>query len=154
MPRTQPIPDGFHTITPYLVVREATAAIEFYKNAFNAREIMRSTCENSQRILNAKLRIGDSMIMLNDEFPECGCHAPSTGLPSSITIHLYVENVDEVFDQAVAAGAIVSMAPENTFWGDRFAQIKDPFGHKWSIATHVEDLSEEEVQERAKRAFP
>ncbi len=122
----QPIPDGFHTITPYLVVQDAAAAISFYKRAFDARELYRSTCERTQRVMNAKLRIGNSMLMLNDEFPEQGRRGPAKGEPSAITIHLYVENIDAVFDQAVEAGATAAMAPANTAGGTVLLLSKTP----------------------------
>lgn len=153
MARVNPIPDGFHTVTPYLVVNGAADAIEFNKKAFGAEELYRSTCKKSNRIMNAKLRIGDSMVMLNDEFPDQGCHGPSKDHRSPVTIHLYVEDVDAVFGRAVAAGAEATMPVADTFWGDRFGQLTDPFGHSWSVATHTEDLSAEEIEERAKHAF-
>jgi uncharacterized glyoxalase superfamily protein PhnB len=149
----KPIPDGFRTITPYLVVKDAAKAIEFYKNAFGACEKCVSTDEHSGRIMNAQLTIGDSVFMLNDEFPEHGCLGPSKESPSPVTIHLYVEDVDRVFDQAVKAGAEVTMPVSDVFWGDRFGQVRDPFGHSWSIGTHKEDLTPAEIAERAKHAF-
>lgn len=148
-----PIPRGFHTVTPYLVVKNASDAIEFYCKAFDAVELHRSVCPSSGRIMNAKIGIGDSIIMLNDEFPEYDCRGPAADAPPAVTIHLYVEDVDALFAQAVAAGATALMTPSDSFWGDRFAQIHDPFGHRWSIGTHIEDLSDEEIQERARQAF-
>ena len=153
MSKINPIPEGFHTVTPYLVVKDAAGAIEFYKAAFKAQELYRSTCDDSRRIMNAKLRIGNSMIMLNDEFPEHGCHGPSPDRASPVTIHLYVDDVDTVYDRAIAAGAEPVMPVADAFWGDRFGQLRDPFGHNWSVATHVRDLSSEEIEERAKHAF-
>ncbi len=147
------IPDGFHTITPYLVIKGASDAIEFYKKAFGAQELTRSLDERSGRVMNAKLRIGDSMFMLNDEFPEHGCTGPAPDSPSAVTIHLYVEDVDAVFNRAVEAGAEVKMPVSDVFWGDRYGQLKDPFGHSWSIATHTEDLTEDQIAERAAKAF-
>ncbi len=149
----KPIPDGFHTLTPYLVVKNAAKAIEFYKKAFGAVEVNRAMCEKSNRVTNAQLRIGNSILMLNDEFPEHGCLAPSGDTRSPVTIHVYVEDVDAVFNQAVEAGAEVTMPVADMFWGDRFGQLKDPFGHGWSVGTHTEDLSPEEIAERAKHAF-
>jgi uncharacterized glyoxalase superfamily protein PhnB len=148
-----PIPDGFHTITPYLVVKNAGEAIEFYKRAFGAREAYRSTCEKSGRVMNAQLRIGSSMIMLNDEFPEHGCLGPAPETNSPVTIHLYVDDAEGVFRQAVRAGAVTVMPLTDMFWGDRFGQLRDPFGHTWSIASRIEDLSPEEIKERSKAAF-
>ena len=154
MPKARsPIPDGFHTVTPYLVVKGADKAIDFYKNAFGAKETCRSTCEQSGRVLNAQLRIGDSTIMLNDEFPEQGCLAPAPGSSPPVTIHMYVHDVDAVFNKAVRAGATAVMPVSDTFWGDRFGQLKDPFGHNWSVASRIEDLSPAEIKERAKHAF-
>ena len=146
-------PAGFHTVTPYLVVKNAARAIEFYKQAFEAEELYRHTCAKTKRIMNAKLCIGDSVVMLNDEFPEHGCVGPSREYPSPVTIHLYVEDVDSVYDRAIGAGAEPSVRVCDTFWGDRYGQLSDPFGHKWSIATHKEDLTSEEIQKRAEQAF-
>ena len=153
MSHVRPIPRGFHTVTPYLVVRDAAAAIDFYARAFDAIELYRSTCPSSDRIMNAKIGIGDSILMLHDEFPEYDCHGPSGKTPSPVTIHLYVEDVDRIFAQAIAAGATALMLPADSFWGDRFGQLTDPFGHKWSIGTHVEDVTEEEIERRARQAF-
>lgn len=147
------IPAGFHTVTPYLVVKGADRAIAFYKAAFGAEELYRHTCSKTHRIMNAKLCIGDSMVMLNDEFPEHGCVGPSGEYPSPVSIHLYVANVDSVYDRAVDSGAESLMPVSDTFWGDRYGQLRDPFGHKWSIATHVEDVTPEEIQKRAQQAF-
>src|SRR5262245_4341641 len=147
-----PVPEGFHSITPYLVVRSAENAINFYRKAFGAQEVYRSACDDSGRILNAQLRIGDSMIMLNDEFPEQGCLGPGPG-NSPVTIHLYVPDVDAVVKRAIGAGATVVMPVSDMFWGDRFGLIRDPFGHNWSVATRIEDLSPAEIQERAKHAM-
>ena len=148
-----PIPDGFHTVTPYLVVKNAAEAVEFYKRAFGAKEAYRSTCDKSGRIMNAQLRIGNSMIMLNDEFPELGCVGPAPDTNSPVTIHLYVDDADGVFRQAIRAGATAVMPLSDMFWGDRFGQLKDPFGHIWSVASRIEDLSPDDIKERAKHAF-
>ena len=150
---TKPIPDGFHTLTPYLVVKDGIKAIEFYKKAFGAEEICCSKCHDSDRIMNAQLRIGNSMIMINDEFPDYGCLGPSKERPSSVTIHVYVEDADAFFDRAIKAGAEATMPMSDAFWGDRYGQLTDPFGHKWSVATHAEDLTPQEIDERAKLAF-
>lgn len=149
-----PIPRGFHTVTPYLVVSNARAAIDFYQRAFGARELHRSTCEHTSRIVNAKLELGDSMVLLNDEFPERGCVAPRDDTPVTVTIHLYVPNTDELYSRACKAGAKSVLAPADTFWGDRFAQVRDPFGHMWSIATHTKNVSEAEIRKSLRRAFP
>ena len=153
MPPVRAVPEGFRTITPHLVVRGADLAIAFYRSAFGAREIYRSSCPRSGRVRNAKLRIGDSMLLVGDEFPEHGCQAPTEGASSPVTIHLYLETIDEIHARAVRLGARSTVAPTNTFWGDRYAQVEDPFGHRWSMATHIEDLSEEEIERRARRAF-
>lgn len=149
-PHVQPIPEGMHTVTPHLVCAGAADAIEYYKKAFGAVELARLPGPQGM-ILHACLRIGDSPVMLVDEFPE-GCSVgPKTLKGSPVTIHLYVEDADTVFDRAVAAGASVKMPPTDMFWGDRYAVIEDPFGHRWSIATHIRDLSPEEIQEGAKQ---
>ena len=152
MSDVKPVPPGFRTITPHLVVKNAGAAIEFYKRALGAEEVYRQACDQSGQILNAWLRIGDSMIMLNDEFPEYGSLGPGQE-PSPVVIHLYVDDVDAVFERAVKAGATMTMPVTDMFWGDRYGKFTDPFGHCWSVATHVEDLTPEEIGERAKHAF-
>ncbi len=149
----KPIPDGFHSITPYLVVKNAVAAIDFYKRAFGATELACSMDERNNRVMNAKIRIGDSIIMLNDEYPEFGSFGPSESNKPPISIHLYVEDVDTFFNRAVEAGADVTMPVSDAFWGDRFGQLKDPFGHSWSIATHTQDLTVAQIAEGAKSAF-
>jgi uncharacterized glyoxalase superfamily protein PhnB len=145
MSEVKPIPDGIHTLTPHLVCAGAADAIEFYKKAFNAVELSRLPGPDG-RMMHASVKIGDSTLMLNDEFPEWGGVGPKTLNGSPVTIHMYVENVDAVVAQAEAAGAKVTMAPTESFWGDRYAQLEDPFGHHWSIATHTRDLSDEEIQ--------
>lgn len=153
MSKADPIPSGFRTVTPHIVVKGGAEAIDFYRRAFGAEELYRHVEEKSGLIMNASIRIGDSIIMLNDEMPEWGCLGPAESRPSSVTIHLYVENVDRVFDQAVSAGAEPVMPVSDTFWGDRYGTLQDPFGHRWSVATHIEDLSSEEIVERAAAAF-
>jgi PhnB protein len=145
--KVKPIPDGYHTATPYLIVKGAAKAIDFYKKAFGATELMRM---GEDKIHHAEIRIGTSPIMLADEFPEMGAVSPESLGGSPITIMLYVENVDAVFNQAVAAGAIVERPIADQFYGDRTGGVKDPFGHKWYIATHIEDVSMEELNKRAK----
>jgi PhnB protein len=154
MPKTKPIPDGHHTITPYLVVRDALNAMAFYQQAFGAREVMRKLCPQTGRLMHGELRIGDSLLFLHDEFPEMGGHnAPQSLGGTSVAIHLYVENTDAVYNQAVKAGAEGTMPPADMFWGDRFAKLKDPFGHEWCIATHLEDLTPEEMDRRGQAFF-
>ena len=148
----KPIPAGYHTLTPYLTLDEATDAIEFYKDAFGAEERVRMEAPNG-KIGHAELQIGDSIVMLSDAFPEATTRPPSELGGTTAGVFLYVEDVDSVVNQAVKAGAQVTQKVEDMFWGDRFGSVKDPFGHVWSIATHVEDLTPEEIAERAKQAM-
>jgi PhnB protein len=139
------IPEGYHTLTPYLTVRDAARAIEFYKKAFGAED--RGAMKGPDgKIMHAELKIGDSIIMLADEFPQYGAVSPETVGGSSSGLHIYVEDVDAAFDRAVKAGAVTEMPVADMFWGDRYGKLKDPFGHKWSIATHTADLSVEEMK--------
>jgi uncharacterized glyoxalase superfamily protein PhnB len=147
------IPDGFHTITPHLIVHGATEAIDFYKRAFGARELGRHPEPGGTRLLHALLQIGSSRLMLADAFPEMGGCAQKTEGGSNVTINLYLEDADAVFAQAVAAGATVKMPMMSMFWGDRYGQITDPFGHDWALATHIEDVPPEELATRAQAAF-
>jgi PhnB protein len=147
------IPDGMHTITPHLVVKGAAQAIDFYKKAFAAQEVVRMLWPDGDRIMHAHLRIGNSPIFLVEEMPEMGSHGPQNGEGSPVTIHLYVEDVDAAFSAALAAGAKQIMPPADMFWGDRYGKLVDPFGHEWSLATHKEDLTPEEVSKRAQTAF-
>ena len=147
-----PIPEGYYSLTPHLVVKGAGDAIEFYKKAFGAQELFRMPGPDGKTVMHAELQIGNSRLMLGDEFPEMNCRGPQGG-SSPVTIHLYVEDADAVFARAVSAGAQVRMPLENTFWGDRYGRLADPFGHEWSIATHREDLTPEQIAEGAKKAF-
>jgi uncharacterized glyoxalase superfamily protein PhnB len=140
----KPIPEGMHTVTPHLVCAGATEAIEFYQKAFGATELSRVPGENG-KLMHASVRIGDSVVMLNEEMPEWGAFGPKSLKGSAVTIHLYVENADAVFEQAVAAGARVTMPLDDMFWGDRYGKVEDPFGHQWSIGTHVRDVTPEEM---------
>ena len=149
--RVKPIPDGYYTATPYLIVREAAKAIEFYRQAFGATELMRMPAPGG-KVGHAEIRIGNSTIMLADEAPEMGARSPETIGGSPISILLYVEDVDAVFKQAVAAGAKVTRPVKDQFYGDRMGGITDPFGHAWYIATHKEDVSPEEMKTRAAAA--
>lgn len=142
------IPEGYHTVTPYLVIKEAAQAIEFYKKAFGATELFRMN-EPGGRVGHAEIKIGDSPIMLSDEYPEMGHVSPQSLGNSTVSILLYVEDVDSMFKQAVAAGAEVVKRLQDQFYGDRSAYLKDPFGHFWSVATHKEDVSPEEMRRRA-----
>ena len=149
----KPIPEGFHTITPHLVVKGASQAIEFYKKAFGAEELSRMHGPDGKSIMHAHLKIGDSLLFLMDEFPEMGSYGPLTGGRSPVTLHLYVKDVDSAFNTALAAGARQIMPPADMFWGDRYGKLVDPFGHEWSLATHKEDLTPEEIGKRAQAAF-
>lgn len=150
MPKVKPIPDGMNTVTPHLVCKDAAKAIEFYKKAFGAEERFRLDTPDKKKILHASLSIGGSAIMLADEFPDWGSVGPETLKGTPVVIHLYVEDADSVFDQAVRAGATVTMPLQDMFWGDRYGQLRDPFGHSWSVATHVRDVSIEEMEQAAK----
>jgi uncharacterized glyoxalase superfamily protein PhnB len=147
----QPVPDGMHTVTPHLVCAGAADAIEFYKKAFGAKEIMRLPAPNG-KLMHASIQIGKSRVMLVDECPEMGALSPASLKGSSVTIHLQVEDVDALFTRATTAGAKAMMPPADMFWGDRYGVLTDPFGHQWSIATHQRDLSAEEILEASKAA--
>lgn len=149
--KVKPIPDGFHTVTPYLVCAGASDAIAFYKKAFGATEMMRVATPNG-KLMHASIQIGDSVIMLNDEFPEMGALGPKSRQGTSVTIHLFVAEADKTFARAVKAGATVRMPLQDMFWGDRYGLLEDPFGHSWSIATHQHDLTQKQIQEAAKTA--
>jgi PhnB protein len=144
-----PIPAGYHTVTPYLVVRGCARALEFYKRAFGATELFRMESP-SGKIGHAEMRIGDSMVMLADEHPEMGALSPESVGGSPVGLHVYVDDVDAVADEATKAGAIVERAVQDQFYGDRSGTFLDPFGHRWTIATHVEDVSPEELEVRVK----
>jgi PhnB protein len=149
MANVKPIPDGYHSVTPYLCVKGAAEAIEFYKKAFGAEEVLRMPSPDG-RIAHAEVRIGNSIVMMADEFPEMGpgARSPKTaGFPTG-GVMLYTENCDALTERAVKAGATVTMPLQDMFWGDRYGQVEDPFGHRWSIATHKEDVSPEEMGRR------
>jgi PhnB protein len=148
----QPIPDGYNSVTPYLAVDDATAAIAYYKKAFGAKERMRMDAPGG-KIGHAELEIGDSVVMLSDPFPQASTKPPKELGGTTASVFMYVEDVDAVVKQAVDAGATIAMEVADQFWGDRFGTITDPFGHLWSIATHVEDVPPEEMAERAKEAM-
>ena len=149
---TKPIPEGYHTATPYLAVEDAAAAIEYYTKAFGAKELGRMDAPDG-KIGHAELQLGDSRIMLSDPFPQSSTRPPKELGGTSASVFMYVEDVDAVVKQAVDAGATLTMEVADQFWGDRFGTITDPFGHVWSIATHVEDVPPEEMAERAKAAM-
>jgi PhnB protein len=148
----RPIPEGYHSVTPYLAVEDASKAIEFYKEAFGASESLRMPGPDGT-IAHAELQIGDSKLMLSDPFPQSNVRPPSERGGPTASIFLYVKDVDVTFEQAQQAGAEVVSDLEDMFWGDRFGTLSDPFGHVWSIATHKEDLSPEEIAERSKEAM-
>ena len=149
---TKPIPEGYNTVTPYLAVDDAAQAIEYYKKAFGAKERMRMETPDG-KIGHAELEIGDSMVMLSDPFPHATTRPPKELGGTSGSVFMYVEDVDTVVKKAVDEGATITMEVADQFWGDRFGSIQDPFGHSWSIATHVEDVPPEEMAERAKQAM-
>ena len=142
------IPDGYHSVQPYLHIRGAAQAIEFYKQAFGATEIMRMP-QPDGRLGHAEIRIGDSVVMLADEFPERGVHGPQHYGGAPMTLMFYTEDCDAIYQKAVAAGAKSLREPTNQFYGDRMAGIEDPFGFQWYVATHVKDMSPEEMQAAA-----
>jgi PhnB protein len=143
----KPIPDGYHTATPYLIIRGAAAALDFYKKAFGATELMRFGGPDG-KVGHAEIQIGNSRIMLGDEMPEMNCKGPQTLGGSPVGIMLYVEDADARFKQALAAGATETRPIQDQFYGDRSGTVTDPFGHQWTIATHKEDVSPEELQRR------
>ena len=147
MADVKPIPEGYPQVTPYLCVDGATDAIDFYTSVFGAKERMRMPAPEG-KIGHAELSIGDSVIMLSDEMPDFGNHSPKTVGGTPVTIAVYVEDVDDVFKRAVNAGAKSLREPEDQFYGDRSGQFEDPFGHRWNVATHVEDVSPEEMEKR------
>ena len=147
----KPIPDDYPQVVPYLCVDGASAAIEFYRTVFAATERMRMP-EPDGRLGHAELEIGTAVVMLSDEFPDLGIRGPKTIGGTPVTLSLYVENVDEVFARAVDAGATVLRPVKDQFYGDRTGQFEDPFGHRWSVATRIEDLSAQEMAERAAAA--
>jgi PhnB protein len=148
----QPIPEGYHTVTPYLAVEDAAKAIEYYKRAFGAKERVRMDAPGG-KIGHAELEIGDSLVMLSDPFPQSSTKPPKDLGGTTGSVFMYVEDVDSVVQDAIDAGATVTMPVEDMFWGDRFGTVTDPFGHQWSIATHIEDVPPEEMEERAKAAM-
>jgi PhnB protein len=150
---SNPVPKGFHTVTPSLIVRGAAEAIEFYKKALGAEELMRMTGPDG-KIGHAELKIGDSVIFISDEFPNMGvARSPQSLGGCTGTLNLYVPDVDATFKQAVSAGGKTTMPVADMFWGDRYGTFSDPFGHHWGLGTHKEDLTAEEVEERAKAFY-
>lgn len=147
----KPIPQGYHSVTPYLIVQGAASAIDFYKKAFGATELLRMDGPGG-KLMHAEIQIGDSPIMLADEFPEMGHRSPQALGGTPVSIALYVDNVDAVVPQAIAAGATVQRPLQDQFYGDRSATLVDPFGHVWTVATHKEDVPPEEMMKRMQAA--
>jgi PhnB protein len=148
----KPIPDGFYTITPHLIVSDAAKAIEFYKKALGAQEIERFMTPDGKTVMHAQLKIGNSMLMLGNEFPPT-CLSPKSRGGTTVSLYLYLENADAAFDRAVKAGCTVKMPMADQFWGDRYGQVEDPFGHQWSLATHKQDLTKDQIAESARQFF-
>ncbi len=149
---TKPIPDGYHTITPQLIVSDGVKAIEFYKQALGAEERGRFLTPDGKAVMHAELKIGNSILMLGGEHPP-QCLSPRSRGGTSVSLYIYVENADAAFDRAVKAGCTVKMPMTDQFWGDRFGQVEDPFGHQWSFATHKQDLTKDQIAEKAKAFF-
>jgi PhnB protein len=149
----KPIPEGYSTVTPALTVKNGAEAIEFYKRALGAKELMRIPGPDGKHLMHAEIEVGNSRVMLADESPEMGCRAPASLGSVSSSLYVYVEDVDKSFRRAVEAGAKALMQPTDMFWGDRFGQIEDPSGHRWGLATHKEDPSPEEMARRQKEFF-
>lgn len=150
--KIKPIPDGFHALTPYLTVKGASDAIEFYKKIFGATELFRLNTPDG-KVGHSEFKIGDSIFMISDENLECGSASPEALKGSPVALYLYVPDVDSTFSEAVKAGAKSAMPVENQFWGDRMGKIVDPFGHQWLLATHVEDVDPSEFQSRMEAHF-
>jgi PhnB protein len=147
------VPEGFTTLTAHLVVEGAADAMDFYKRAFGAEEIGRAPMPDGKKLMHGLMKVGDAMLMLVDAFPEFGAKGPKELGGSPVTLHVYVKDADEAFQRAVDAGCTVAMPMADMFWGDRYGKVKDPFGHEWSIATKIKNLSPEEMEEAQKAAF-
>jgi PhnB protein len=150
--KVQRVPAGFHTVSPHLTVKNAPAMIEFYTKAFGAKERRRALTPDG-KVLHAEVQIGDSVVFLNDEFPDMGSVAPASGKGTSIVLHIYVEDVDSLWQKAVAAGAKIVMPLADQFWGDRYGIVLDPSGHSWSMASHIRDRTQEEMKADAEQMF-
>lgn len=147
-----PVPEGYHSVTPYLTITNAAKAIDFYRKAFGAEEIYRMTAPDGERLLHAQIKIGDSHLMLCDSFPEFGGSAPARD-GAGVGVHLYVADVDAVMAAAEKAGARILNPAEDAFWGDRYGRLLDPFGVIWSVATHIKDMTPDEITVAAKKTF-
>jgi PhnB protein len=149
---TKPVPDGYHTVTPFLAIENAAKAIAFYERAFGARERYRMPGPDDT-IAHAEIEIGDSLLMVSDPFPEAGVSPPAALGGTTVGMYLYVEDVDAFVARAVDAGATLTVPVEDMFWGDRFGQVTDPYGHTWQVSTHIEDVPAEEMAQRAAQAM-
>ncbi len=145
----KPIPEGYHSITPYLAVKDAAQAIDFYKRAFGARELARMPGPGGKGVMHAEIKIGDSHLMLSDEFPGSGCTSPQSLGGTTCQLFIYVPDVDSAYQQAISAGATSTMPVADMFWGDRYGKLSDPFGHQWGLATHKEDVPPQEMKKRS-----
>lgn len=152
MPKVRPVPEGYRTVTPYLTIKNAARALDFYKKAFGAQVLLNMTGPDG-KLMHAEIKIGDSIVMLCDECPEMGAKSPESLKGTPTLLYLYVDNVDALFERAVKAGAKVERPVEDQFYGDRTGTVLDPFGHRWGIATHVEDVSPDEVKRRQEKLF-
>jgi PhnB protein len=141
--------EDFHTITPHLTVRGVSEAVNFYEKAFGAAELYRNLAPDGKSVMHVELALGDSRLLLHDEFPEHGQISPLGGQVTGVVLHLYVDDVDDIYQRTVEAGAKIVMPLQDCFWGDRYAIVVDPFGHRWSMATRIEDLSPRQLQKRA-----
>ncbi len=154
MNNVKAIPDGYHTVTPHIVIKDAAKAIEFYKKAFGAEEIARMPGPGGNGVMHAEIQIGNSRIMMCDEMPEMeSCVAPTSLKGTTVSLLIYVEDVDKAYQRAIDAGATAKVPVVDMFWGDRYGKLIDPFGHQWAIATHKEDVSMEECGKRAEAFF-
>lgn len=153
MSEVKPIPEGFSTVNAYIIVPNAVEALDFYAKAFGAEQVARMPGPDGESTMHAEMRIGDSTVMLTDENPEWGSRSALTIGGSPVSLHVYVEDADAFFDRAVTAGCEATMPLMDAFWGDRYGKVKDPYGIEWGIATHVEDLSPEEMDKRAQAFF-
>ena len=147
MSAVKPVPDGYHTVTPHLVVRDAAKALAFYAKAFGAEELFRMPGPGGV-VMHAEMKIGDSIVMLGEESPQMGTSAPPTVGGTPVSLMVYLNDVDASFSRAAQAGCTVQMPPTDMFWGDRYGKLQDPFGHHWSLATHKEDVSPEDMAKR------
>lgn len=153
MAKVNPIPKGYHSVTPGLAVRDAARAIDFYKKAFGAKEKMRMSGPDGKSVMHAELQIGNSKLMVGEEMPSMGHPSPQALNGTPVSLYVYVRNVDKVFEQAVKAGATVTMPVNDAFWGDRYGQVTDPFGHSWGIASRKHNLSEKQMRKAAEEFF-